>query len=57
MTTAIPYVGGAILCACVIFVWWLIRHSPEAHQDKEGFHKGAVEKPARENPKSESKVA
>ncbi|HWA07867.1 MAG TPA: hypothetical protein VG838_00220 [Opitutaceae bacterium] len=55
--TAILFTAAAILAICLGFVFWLIRRSPEAHEDREGFHAGAPPVPEEKNPDSESRVA
>jgi len=38
-------VTAVIVCACAIFVLFLIKRSPEGHEDSEGFHRGPKAEP------------
>ncbi len=50
------FVGlGALVGACIIFVLWLIRNSPEGHEDARGFRQGPIDRPA--DPPEEKKDA
>jgi hypothetical protein len=45
---------GACLGACVLFILWLIRRSPEGHEDARGFHYGSPDRPAAHQEKNDA---